>query len=58
MDKEFGVFYKSKYSYWTRISDFDNEQDAKDCANLLHKGNPDWEVKVVEAILLLEKESE
>ena len=58
MDKEFGVFYKAKYSSWTRIADFDDEQKAKDCANLLHEGNPDWDVKVVGAILLLEKESE
>lgn len=51
MDKEFGVFYKSsKYASWSKIADFDDEQNAKDCANLLHKGNPNWDVKVVGTI--------
>lgn len=58
MDKEFGVFYKAKYSSWTRIADFDDEQNARDFAKLLSEGNPDWDVKVVGAILLLEKKSE
>lgn len=57
MEKDYGVFYKS-YSCWNKIAEFDDEQKAKDCANLLHEGNPDWAVKVVGAIFLLEKESE
>ena len=50
MDKEFGVFYRSKYSSWNKIADFDNEGDAKNCAELLSKGNENWAVKVVGTI--------
>lgn len=56
MEKEYGVFYKS-YSCWYKIAEFENLDDAKTCAELLRKGNPDWDVKVTGTVEIYEKEN-
>lgn len=56
MEKEYGVFYKS-YSCWNKIAEFDNLDDAKACAELLRKGNPDWTLKVTGTVEIYEREN-
>lgn len=55
MEKEYGVFYKSYC--WNKIAEFDNLDDAKTCAELLRKGNPDWDVKVTGTVEIYEREN-